>query len=410
MLRWIQNSRGYLLRHAAYEAQLCLSEGPMRVELAFDGREMAELALVSVLDTPDEKERLTDVAIQRLDEEGDALTLLLTARSSLWQSRRFEWRFEQGRVTYRHFASGDAPLGRCFFFSNGQPGIYDPGDSVGGYHANASFLTPVYHTFNPNLANVTEFDISQPGFAGVGRSEAVRHADYVNIERHNGIFSPGPLCFAFRHADAVMGLGLGCKPGAYQFNGLEYSGCMKYAASFHVQYLGYTRVSGGYESPEIALTFGYSPFECLTRYIGWIDERGYGTSFRFPAAPWHRQPIFCGWAEQSALCPPTSTPAAQATQANYEAWAAELDARGVPYGTLVVDDKWQKHYGTFEVDREKWPDMPGFVRRQHEKGRHVLLWIPGYQAEGVPEAFCAKDESGKPLFATPGLPAYDAFI
>lgn len=75
-----------------------------------------------------------------------------------------------------------------------------------------------------------------------------------------------------------------------------------------------------------------------------------------------------------------------------------------------MDDKWQKHYGTFEVDEDKWPDMPGFVRRQHEKGRRVLLWIPAYQAEGVPEAFCAKDDTGKPLFAAPGMAEYDAFV
>lgn len=82
----------------------------------------------------------------------------------------------------------------------------------------------------------------------------------------------------------------------------------------------------------------------------------------------------------------------------------------MPYGTIVVDDKWQKEYGTFEVDKEKWPDMPGFVRRQHEKGRRVLLWIPAYQAEGVPEEFCAKDAEGNPLFAVPGVEGYDAFV
>jgi hypothetical protein len=98
------------------------------------------------------------------------------------------------------------------------------------------------------------------------------------------------------------------------------------------------------------------------------------------------------------------------TQQNYEMWVREVDGLGLPIGTIVIDDKWQKAYGTFEVDTEKWPDMPGFVRAQHEKGRRVLLWIPGYHAEGLPTEYCSLDEEGKPMYAHPGNPAYDGYL
>ena len=407
-MRFVEMEDGFVLRGAAYEARMIKGSMPVAA-FSFDGRPMAELAMASTLDTQETKEKLSHVQIHAVDREGDALRVELTAQSNVWKSRRFIWKFEPGRVIYHHRAEGTGALGRCFFFSSGRPGLYDPGDSD-GYNTNAAFLVPGYHTFNPNLANRTEFDISQPGFVGVGRSESIGHAGYINIERYYGLFSPGPLCFAFHQGDAAMGLGIGAKPGAYRFNGLEYSGCMKFGASFHVQYMGYTRAEGAFTSPEAVLVFGYGPFACLEHYVDWIDAYHYGTQFRFPEAPWHRRPIFCGWAEQTALCPAEQEPSARATQTNYEAWAQELDARGVPYGTIVVDDKWQKHYGTFEVDEEKWPDMPGLMRRQHEKGRRVLLWIPAYQAEGVPEAFCAKDEAEKPLFAAPGMAQYDAFV
>ena len=52
------------------------------------------------------------------------------------------------------------------------------------------------------------------------------------------------------------------------------------------------------------------------------------------------------------------------TQANYEQWLATLDQRGLPVGTVVIDDKWQQAYGTFEVDQQKWPDLKGFVAAQ----------------------------------------------
>lgn len=407
-MRWVENRQGYLLRGASYEAFIKLLDVPA-VEFSFDGRAMSQLAMASVLDTPDCKEHLADVRIEKMTQEGEALCVSLCAASDVWQEHRFEWKFWKDHVSYRHHVKGEGALGRCHFFSSGIPEMYAPGTSA-GYHTNAAFMTPHYRTFNVNLANVIDFDISQPGFVGIGKSECVSSAEYTNSERWFGLFSPAPLVFAFYHGAATMSIGIGAKPGEYRFNGLEYSGCLRDASCFYVQYDGFTSAEGSFTSPEAVIHFGYSPFECLERYIAWVDESGYGTQFRFPEAPWHRGPIFCGWAEQTALCEPGIPAGFRATQANYEAWVAELERRGVPVRTIVIDDKWQKYYGRFEVDTDKWPDMPGFVRRQHEKGRRVLLWIPGYQAEGAPEAFCAKDEEGKALFAVPGNEEYDAFL
>ena len=407
-MRWIKNTQGYLLAGAQYEVLIRRAQPPV-AEISFDGRVMAELAMVSALENADAKEHLTNARILAMEEIDGGLGVTLGAESDLWQERRFEWKFYPDHVTYRHFAAGSGKLGRCYFFSSGRPGMYDDGTSD-GYHTNAAFLTPHYRTFNVNLANVREFDISQPGFAGIGRSECVGKSDYMNVERWHGIFSPAPLVFAFYHGDAVMSVGIGAKPGDYRFNGLEYSGCLKAASCFYVHYEGFTQAEGAFASPEAALHFDYSPFGCLRRYIEWIDRRGYGTQFRFPEAKWHRGPIFCGWAEQTALREPGVSASERATQANYEAWMDELDRRGVPVRTIVIDDKWQKDYGRFEVDTRKWPDMPGFVRRAHEKGRRVLLWIPGYQAEGVPKEYCALDEQDNPVMALPGLEAYDAMV
>ena len=79
-----------------------------------------------------------------------------------------------------------------------------------------------------------------------------------------------------------------------------------------------------------------------------------------------------------------------ATQENYERWIAVVEERGLPFGTLVIDDKWQEHYGTFVVDTQKWPDMPGFIARQHARGRRVLLWVPAHHPEGLPPDLCVR--------------------
>jgi hypothetical protein len=93
-----------------------------------------------------------------------------------------------------------------------------------------------------------------------------------------------------------------------------------------------------------------------------------------------------------------------------EAWLAELERRRLPVGTVVIDDKWQKGYGSFEVDGEKWPDLKVFVTAQHARGRHVLLWIPVARSDGLPEELCLRDERGKCIAADLGNPAYETFL
>ena len=76
---------------------------------------------------------------------------------------------------------------------------------------------------------------------------------------------------------------------------------------------------------------------------------------------------------------------------------------------MVIDDKWQQAYGTFEVDEKKWPDLKGFVAAQHARGRHVLLWIPVAQTDGLPPSLCVTAQ-GKCVTADAGSPAYEAYL
>jgi hypothetical protein len=121
-------------------------------------------------------------------------------------------------------------------------------------------------------------------------------------------------------------------------------------------------------------------------------------------------PIFCGWAEQTVESVPSGEkPNALSTQANYEKWLAILEERGLPVGTVVIDDKWQQEYGTFEVDEKKWPDLKGFVAGQHARGRHVLLWVPVAHAEGLPASLCVNYQR-KCVLADAGNPAYEEYL
>jgi alpha-glucosidase (family GH31 glycosyl hydrolase) len=60
-------------------------------------------------------------------------------------------------------------------------------------------------------------------------------------------------------------------------------------------------------------------------------------------------------------------------------------------------------------DPLRWPDLKGFIERQHDAGRRVLLWIATWLQEGLPKEWCI--HSGRiPLVADPTNPAYRRFL
>ena len=133
-------------------------------------------------------------------------------------------------------------------------------------------------------------------------------------------------------------------------------------SSFFVDYMGYRPLDGDFASPVLAITFAYDPLDALQAYTEWLDKSGFSTQPAAKDVYWHHLPIFCGWAEQTVeSVPKGEAPNKLATQANYEKWLSILNDRNLPVGTVVIDDKWQQAYGTFEVDEKKWPDLKGFA-------------------------------------------------
>ena len=174
--------------------------------------------------------------------------------------------------------------------------------------------------------------------------------------------------------------------------------------------MGYTKIDDEFASPVLSIHFGNDPLETLTHYTQWLDRKGFSTKAANSDVLWHHLPIFCGWAEQTVESVPNGiAPNTLSTQANYEKWLVALEKRGLPIGTVVIDDKWQSHYGTFEIDQAKWPDLKGFVAAQHAKGRHVLLWVPLAHPEGLPSDLCVMAQ-GKCVVANVGAPEYEAYL
>jgi len=388
------------------------------LEIYLSDKLLFRFPLVAGLDSASEHEQLSNIQFTArallAGKSSAQYEIVATAASSLWKRREFQWRLYSDHLEFDQAAWGDGQIGRCYFFSNGRPGRWDRGQSDGAAW-NATLMPDRYWSPSPNHANQWEFSIAEPqilGFGGhsrEGSEEDFRPAQMINL------FSPPPLMLAFHRDGEWASVGIGTSPGLYRFPALEYSGSRYAGAAWWVDYLGYQSIrqapGGEFRSPVAAIHFATSPLGALTNYTVWLRMSRFGTAPRFPDVLWHHLPIFCGWAEQTARATPYGrAPNAEATQKNYQAWVAKLDERLLPVGTVIIDDKWQKGYGSFDIDQEKWPDLKGFVAAQHTRGRHVVLWVPVAHTDGLPDALCVHDERGKCLAPDLGNPAYEIFL
>jgi hypothetical protein len=396
------------IRMPGYSVEVTPGEPP-RLTVARDGEAVFELPVVSGLASGEKQEQLSQIEFNIRENGDQAYELNATAKSSLWSGRRFQWRFLPDHIEFQQFASGHGKLGRSYFLSNGVSNRWDNG-STGGRAWTTTVYADRYFSPSPNHANQFEFNIAMPQTVGFGDgSKGGSDADF-RPERITGIFAPPPLFLAFHLNKTWTGIGIGTRPGEYLFPALEYTGSRYAGASFYVDYLGYKTIDGEFASPVLSFTFAYDPLDALASYTAWLDKSGFSTPATKHDVYWHHLPIFCGWAEQTVNSAPFGeAPNKLATQANYEKWIAILDQRGIPFGTVVIDDKWQAGYGNFEVDTQKWPDLKGFVDAQHAKGRHVLLWVPLAQPDGLPESLCIMVE-GKCRGADVGKPEYEAYL
>ena len=394
------------------------------LEVYREGLLMFRLPLVSGLASASAEEHLSGVRyeVHRQDERPKSATvpnedggapyaIAVTAKSSIWGRREFRWRLFADHVEFQQMAWGEGRVGKCYFFSQGRPGRWDKGLSDGGAW-NTSVMADRYWSPAPNHANQWEFSIAEPQLVGFGGDERKGSEGDFRPAQMNDLFSPPPLMLAFHRGGEWASVGVGTEPGRYQFPALEYSGSRYAGAAWWVDYLGYAEVKEGVEfrSPVAAIHFGASALDTLDRYTDWLRRSGFATKASAPDVRWHHLPVFCGWAEQTTRAVPFGrAPNTESTQKNYEAWVAELERRKLPVGTIVIDDKWQKGYGSFDVDRDKWPDLRGFIAAQHAAGRHVLLWVPVGHADGLPDALCLHAQ-GKCVGADLGNPAYETFL
>ena len=363
------------------------------VSTGMNKEEFFRLSPISAVDACGRKDEEISLDPPEVRESDDGSTVIWKARSSLWDEKEYVFHFTPEFATYCVRVRGKGTVdGIDFFTGNRKERFYGS-----GYEA-ADYMAPL------GLANSTLHD----------RIFSTAEDTYLGFSLTGG-FSPVPLAFSFRTAgvDGRFLLGISALPGNCSFDGLTYKNlmlCLDIARfCLHADFGGYQEVDGFWESPSIILLTADTDLDCMRRYAGWHYDRGIPRAVTENIPRWWRGPFFCGWKEQ-AVAPGYDSIFDAANQECYSRMAKTLDERGLRPSAIIIDDKWQKEYGTALPDKEKWPDMRAFIEEQHGKGRRVILWFKSWNPEGLPSEECILSETGEKLSLDPTSPAYRARV
>ncbi len=146
-------------------------------------------------------------------------------------------------------------------------------------------------------------------------------------------------------------------------------------------------------------------------------QAGYPAAYAAPkkkAPAWWARPIYCGWGDQVATALHLEGPGPEAralvynTEGLYRRWVGRLEAARLNVGTVIIDAGWSPA-GVWEAYPNHWPNLRGFIDDQHRAGRKVLLWIPTWLHEGLPDEWCVR-AGGRALVADATNLQYLAFL
>lgn len=341
----------------------------------------------SLLQNDDE----TGISLPDIKKEGDEITVIWTGKSTLWDKKEYVFHLTPSFFSYvvRLYGSGTVDS-IDFFAGDRNERFYGSGYDTADYYA------PL------GLANARSSN----------RVFTMAEETYLGI---SGGFSPAPPAFSFRMAgvEERFLLGVAALPGNASFDGLTYK-CASFAPDISRFFLradfgGYQEVNGFWESPAVIGLTAPSDLEALRRYARWHYDRGLARTFTDERPLWWKGPFFCGWKEQ-AVAKGFGSPFDAASQTCYRQMSDTLDERGLRPSAVIIDDKWQKTYGSALPDEKKWPDMRAFIEEQHKKGRKTVLWFKCWDAEGLENDECIIGKSGHRLSPDPTSPAYRARV
>ena len=372
-----------------------------------NGEPWCELRMLAQLDTLEGVDETVGVAEPETSDRDRGLAITWRQSSTHWTEKRLTLACTDDELVLRVDVRGRGRLTNVDLLSGGAS---LPGSAAARFRSGARFAT----LFSPNPGH--------PGRVVTPASEGTTIGVSGGSEPGRGqwFFTPAPFCYAVSRAaitDPVtppdgpwLSLGLVATPGTMTFSSFDYvAGDAAFA--LRLVYDGHTRVEGDFAAPELLIRPGSpDPYAALRAYRATLVSRGLARARMPPATPpWWLEPMFCGWGAQCHVARAggggLAAAASYSRQALYDEWLANLEANGVVPGTIVIDDRWQADYARGEPDRERWPDLRGWIARRHERRQRVLLWWKAWDPGSLPAGLCVTSAAGERIALDPDAPA-----
>jgi hypothetical protein len=381
-----------------------------------EGGRWAVLAAIGAVDTlegPDEWWTVDEPQVAPAEETPGVVIVTWRVRSARWASSRLILCAADDRLAVCIEVEGAGRISEVRLL--GGRGSAWPGMDTGRWWSGRAFESLVSGgPDSPRRIVAPAGETAASGVTGSGSPAGGRW-----------FFTPGPLAFAAARPPAddplsmPSGPWLGIGVAATTADELPVTAVTWEADDrgfdIRLDFEGHTVVDGRWASPWVVLVPGQpDAYAALAApsppaVVQPVSDAVPGTETAVDGAPatpaWWLEPMFCGWGAQWALSPELDEPpAALARQDRYDEWLARLAAGGVHPGTVVIDDKWQAAYGTNEPDRDRWPDLAGWIDRRHAEDVRVLLWWKAWDPEGMPAEWCIRNGAGRPIAADPTNP------
>ncbi len=408
-----KNEKGFTIFGDWYSLSF-FNEKKEYVDFAAKGKRAARLFVLSSADAIEGIDQSAGIGEWVIEEVNGTIIVSISGKSTVWDEKRYFFECRDDFFDYYYKITGGGRLDNVRFFE----GLVGESEKI------SRFVLPT-----EKISGTTDLErsikdflySSEYNFKRVFNPEPNRlFRQYINPFETatiniisdrvdlggNWMFTPAPFCYSFKIDDGWVGAGLAVYEGDYNFVGYEYTGGDEFGLNLTFQ--GYREVQGSWSSPKVLFMLADDEYSVIKKYVRWLRANGYVPKVERKIYEWWRKPIICGWGEQTYLnmISASKHPGIYATQGLYEKVVRVAQEKGLPFGTLIIDDKWQSHYGDNRVDTGKWQDMRGFIDRKFRTGVRTLLWFKAWDCEGVPTEECILKE-GKPFCVDPTNAAYE---
>jgi len=371
----------------------------------------ADFFIASACDRDDGIDELIKLSKPKIVEGTEYSTIIFNGKTTLWDKVEYIFECWEEKIVYYYRVHGEGKLETVRFFEGFLaddprtdevffPYFCGPGRHLAYHRPVKEFM----QSSIPDFSSIYSFAINSSDKRLFGYYEDIDIR--ANGDRHyfGGDWLATPSAFLFlmgnKEQKSWVSLGLAVKQGEGGFMGYKYCGGEGFGLS--LDYTGYTSVNGKWTSPAIVMEeTGEDVYEALDKHVAHLSQNGCMPEKERKETPlWWKKPIFGGWGEQvyhsnrwdhffsgehdswahdnvDKFC----------TQEAYETMLKTLESKDIDPTILIIDNRWFKDEALLDVDTELWPDLKGFIKEQHKKGRKVILWTS-------PWSYC-KSHKGK---------------